>query len=1184
MKACLSLLGFIVFALTAAATQYTATGNGNWSSSSTWSPSGVPGANDTVSIAGGYAVTVTANASCKRLTLTNTAGTLSANNTTLTVNSGVSLTVNGQLSQNVTVSALVIGACYLNVYGTLNITGNYTQNHTLALLGNSNQMQIGDGSNSGTVNISGNFVQQNGFLTALGNANKVLLANGVLDVDGNINFQAGAINLLSTNEINVNDNSSFDGKSKSIYFAGNFTGTNQGTVTRSDANNNTNYTFYYNGTTAQDLATQNIYYKHVTINNPGAEVNLINTIGNINFAGTITVASGGVLNTKTYNMDSINSYAGQINIVAGGTLKVENAAGVPQQKVGGAFVCAPASLGTVEFYSTSALTVFDEDFEFTTVKLTGPGTKTYSTSASRQIDNSGIKIQQIQLLEGTFVIPDGKKLQLSSSGAKLLSLAAGTTLAIQGDLTALDANVSLDYNSTVWYQKNGDQSVYSFTNNGAIEAYGNLKMARQSGTGTANRNITANTNVRVAGKVSLEDYAKLVIKANASLELMSTASKTAYIAPVAATSSISYEGIPVGKVIAHKLISLPDANYRDFSSPIIGATLNSWKKAGLEFTGFTGSQYPSSQWVNAFYYDEGYTGSLEDGWIPADAISNEIMHDNGSGQFSNGAWRIYSGLTGGLGVALADSGEVRYGDVPFECTFSHASQNRSWDDGWNMLGNPYPAPLNWNKIYRDASNSASFGANGIQSTYYVWKPADNGVPSDEEDSYGFYNAATGVGSGLDSIIPSFQGFWVKTYEASANSGVYPLTVKESHKENSGDSKFYKGGQEGGVQGLVTVLLKSGEYEDKIWFHPWPEATVGADEVFDVNRFGTNSPFSSINFSQNGEPLFLWVNALPYKAYTMEVPLYIKSIAGESLTITFRDILSFNDAFGCIKLLDKLNGNITDLATDSSYTFFAEEGYSGERFVLLMSRTIENKIVTANGRCASAEDGMLDVDLSTYPDDVDMVLYKEGAAYKTYTGNVDQINEQLGAGNYELRNNKGEISCSMSSFNFIITTGNPIIAKFSAPQQTNTQTEISFENSSEGAVQWNWDFGDGSEASAEFSPKHTYTLAGTYTATLTAYNADGCESVSSREIAVENTTGIASVKQSDKIRVHAAENGIAVNTTLTSGTIRIFTTDGRLVAQQAITSGKQVIPVTASMSVWIVSVNSEEENYQTKIMY
>jgi hypothetical protein len=88
----LSLLTF----LTARATNYTSTGSGNWSSSSTWSPSGVPGSNDNVTVAHGNTVTVNGNYTCKNLTI----GDATSGATTVNVSTGYTLTITGACSIN----------------------------------------------------------------------------------------------------------------------------------------------------------------------------------------------------------------------------------------------------------------------------------------------------------------------------------------------------------------------------------------------------------------------------------------------------------------------------------------------------------------------------------------------------------------------------------------------------------------------------------------------------------------------------------------------------------------------------------------------------------------------------------------------------------------------------------------------------------------------------------------------------------------------------------------------------------------------------------------------------------------------------------------------------------------------------------------------------------------------------
>ena len=56
-------------------------------------------------------------------------------------------------------------------------------------------------------------------------------------------------------------------------------------------------------------------------------------------------------------------------------------------------------------------------------------------------------------------------------------------------------------------------------------------------------------------------------------------------------------------------------------------------------------------------------------------------------------------------------------------------------------------------------------------------------------------------------------------------------------------------------------------------------------------------------------------------------------------------------------------------------------------------------------------------------------------------------------------------------------------------EVNTDT-VSFSNESIAASTYEWDFGDDSEVSTDESPSYTYTAAGDYTVTMTAYDADG----------------------------------------------------------------------------------------------
>jgi cyclophilin family peptidyl-prolyl cis-trans isomerase len=76
-----------------------------------------------------------------------------------------------------------------------------------------------------------------------------------------------------------------------------------------------------------------------------------------------------------------------------------------------------------------------------------------------------------------------------------------------------------------------------------------------------------------------------------------------------------------------------------------------------------------------------------------------------------------------------------------------------------------------------------------------------------------------------------------------------------------------------------------------------------------------------------------------------------------------------------------------------------------------------------------------------------------------------------------------------------------VAQFAYKGAPEAQTPLAFDNRSEKATQYQWDFGDGT-TSAEAAPEHTYDQAGTYTVVLKAINKRGKEAILTQEVYVD----------------------------------------------------------------------------------
>src|SRR5690606_2317750 len=95
-------------------------------------------------------------------------------------------------------------------------------------------------------------------------------------------------------------------------------------------------------------------------------------------------------------------------------------------------------------------------------------------------------------------------------------------------------------------------------------------------------------------------------------------------------------------------------------------------------------------------------------------------------------------------------GEPYQGTIPF--TLTGGTGDTEVDDGWNLLGNPYPAPIKWNSV--DGWNST-----GVNGTAYI-----------RENSNGTTQVLSHDGSvgtnGWDGVIAPGQAFWVRTTSAN----------------------------------------------------------------------------------------------------------------------------------------------------------------------------------------------------------------------------------------------------------------------------------------------------------------------------------------------------------------------------------------------------------------------------------
>ena len=277
----------------------------------------------------------------------------------------------------------------------------------------------------------------------------------------------------------------------------------------------------------------------------------------------------------------------------------------------------------------------------------------------------------------------------------------------------------------------------NFTNNGTFSAgYSNVEM---NGTTAKNINgssittfnnlninkgtgsITVNSNVNIIG--FLKANSGTLLSAN-NLILISTPSQTALI-----------DGSGLGSITGNVIIQryLATSGYKYLSSPFSNTLASSL----LSYLSTTAT-------INKIYsYDE---NKVSAGWTSY-ALSSTLLPMSG--------YAVNLGnITNVKNISI--SGSVNNGNI----STSLFNNNQEYTLGMNLVGNPYPSPIDWNSI-------SGWTKTNIDNAIYFFDASG----ASDEYSGTYYQYVNGIGTGgSTNIIPAMQGFFVHV-----SNGSYPVS-------------------------------------------------------------------------------------------------------------------------------------------------------------------------------------------------------------------------------------------------------------------------------------------------------------------------------------------------------------------------------------------------------------------------
>jgi sugar lactone lactonase YvrE len=555
-----------------------------------------------------------------------------------------------------------------------------------------------------------------------------------------------------------------------------------------------------------------------------------------------------------------------------------------------------------------------------------------------------------------------KNIAFSGSGIK--DVASGN-LTVSGDLTD-----KLTSDNTTNYVDFSESAVSFNGTNQALKTGDGLgttlyNTSFSGGTKTMSSSGTGVFSLASSGVFTLSGSSTLA--SGGVLTLKSDASGTATVATIPSGSSIT------GNVIAQRFITgnqdLTYRGYRLLSSPV-----------GVPITASTTSYYSLSYLYNSGTYITGAADGVGAGGFDAPGTAALYMYREDkapSSVFLSGNYRPITKLNntpnpyhigvgvdgdfdlpvgngilfffrGNMGtltttppndVTLKMSGTLNQGQVVVK-NWVTQSTNLLYTTpvgdaniavrGFNLVGNPYPSSIDWDKFSFSATATSPIYAPNIDGFIYSVDPISK--------NYAVYQAGLpdGIGThGATNIIPAGQGFFVRAL------GTTQLIFNESAKVNDQVS----GGNllmgtpvntTASKQYIRLQLVKDAVNTDDIIIRFNPAANSNFVNGEDAPYQKGNGVLSLASISTNNTPLA--INQLPLLKQTQVIPLKIAVNSNGIYQLNINDIKGLPEIYD-VWLKDAYKKDSLDVKHNTTYAFNVllsdTSSYGNKRFSLVI---------------------------------------------------------------------------------------------------------------------------------------------------------------------------------------------------------------------------------------------------------
>lgn len=901
-------------------------------------------------------------------TLTLTSGNIVIGTQTLTINGTVTGSggiVGGPLSN------LVIGGT--GAFGTLNFSGtnqlfNFTMNRTgsgsvnlggsLTILGTLTHTEGSLDLGSNTLTISGNYSRNLGTIGVSAASSVVINGSGTLPAGSaglsgsslgtlTLNRSGATLNVSATVTItNLNLFSGIlnNGSGLSITTGGTITRNDQGSMTTAPNNITNAYNVVYDITsvisTGPELPinTNTTALANFTKLNSGT----LDLVGDLTVNGVLTLSSGS-FNAGSNDVDLKGNFVSNggstltsSNVIFSGTTSIS---GSTTPVFGNITISSGGILTPTANFRINGNLVNNGTLNAGSATTTFGGTTVISGSSVCSFNNISIAAAS------TLTAPTGNMNVAGTwnNAGTFNSGPATNTVTFNGTTTFTGAGTTQFSGITITGTLTSSSTLRvagNFTNNGTFNSNsgtlllnGSSTQLLQGTTQTNFNNITISNvggppGVRVASNQDISGV--LTLGANVTFDpdgvsgsvvfrLRSSGDSPTVDASIAALPG----GATVqGSVTVQRYMAIEGGNntriYRYISSPVQSAPVSqiqSFIPVTGTFTGASSCSGCGSSQTLFRYNESDITGDLNTGYVNFPAATNTEMFASGVG---------YSIFVRGNIAPVSTAGSALYelrgpifsGSVSLPVSFT--SSGTLANDGWNLVGNPYPSSIDW-------LAASGWTKTNINDAIYM---RDNGLSSPVIASF---VGGVGVNGGSRNIAVG-QAFFVKS-----DGGSPALQVTEAVKVAGTQTTFFR---EGAIPDLLRVTLKKGTTMDETAIRFHENATGAFDSELDAYKM-KNSVFNLA--SKVGEVAYS-INSIPSITCSSSIQLDISDAAVGTYEVDLSGMDSFEESM-TIQLMDRFLDRTIDIRQQNNYSFeiTADANSTGNRFKLVFSSSTDTSI-------------------------------------------------------------------------------------------------------------------------------------------------------------------------------------------------------------------------------------------------